>query len=104
MQTVGVITHKHVARHAYQNRIDVDGFQQGSKQYASVHTVNLCRLQGIVESTYALSKDHVGRQAAVADGAVFEPSFLQNIPQGIHLLIYYFRVLALVSPETVDNA
>lgn len=54
MPVVGIVTHKHVAGYTHQNGLDVDSPQQRGKQYTTVHTVDLRRIEGIIECTYPL--------------------------------------------------
>ena len=38
-----------MSRRTHQDRIDIDGTKQGGKQHATIHTVNLRRLQRIIK-------------------------------------------------------
>ena len=93
-----------MARCAHQNGCDIDGAEQGGKEHAAVHAVDLRRAQGVIEGADALREYHIARKAGVADTAVTKLALLQDVPKGIDLFIHRGCRACLVALKAPNNA
>lgn len=103
LPAVRVIPHEHVSGALHQHRGDVDGPQQRGKQHTAVHTVDLRRIQRILQRTYPLRIHHIARQARIRHRTVFESPPLQHVPERIHLTVHHGAV-SLVAQEAAHDA